>query len=295
MIQPAAILQSLLGSAFMLLVITAAFAHHDNNYFQGVNYLQTTSVSLNSFTSMQSLRKIKANGADSVALIAFMQQDTPASSRIQPSNAVTDRQLTQAIADFNEAIMANPEASEIFYQRGLAYAAQKNYHYAVEDFNQALMLSPQNADVIYQKALAYANLGQPVEAIESLNLTLRLNPTHAAAFYQRGRAYYEQSNYTQAMQDFNQALSLKPDDQIRAWSLYYRGLTFTHRGEHQEPSAGILRQLEKPVDDCRHSPHRTDNVAEGGRELFRGREAVGRILGKTAIDNLRQPPGNAGS
>lgn len=99
MTHPAAIFNSLLGSACMFLVITGAFAHHDSVYFQGVNYLQTASVSLNSFTSMQSLRKIKDNGADTVALIAFMQQDKPASSRIQPSNAVNDRQLTQAIAD----------------------------------------------------------------------------------------------------------------------------------------------------------------------------------------------------
>ncbi len=97
-----ATIQMLISSACMLLSLSGVYAHHDASNFQGVNYLQTTTVSLNSFASMQSLHKIKDNGADTVALIAFMQQDKPASSRIQPSNAVTDDQLTQAIADAHD-------------------------------------------------------------------------------------------------------------------------------------------------------------------------------------------------
>ena len=65
----------------------------------------------------------------------------------------------QAIADFNEAIVLTPDSPEIFYQRGLAFARQKNYQYAIEDYNQALLLRPQDSEIIYQKAMAYAGVG----------------------------------------------------------------------------------------------------------------------------------------
>lgn len=74
-------------------------ADHGSMYYQGVNYLQSSSVSLNSFTSMQSLRRIKKNGANTIAIIAFMQQPTSTSSIVRVSSAVTDNQLIQAIVD----------------------------------------------------------------------------------------------------------------------------------------------------------------------------------------------------
>lgn len=74
-------------------------ADHGGMYYQGVNYLQTESVSHNSFTGMQSLRRIKKNGANAIAIIAFMQQEKASASSIMASPAVTDHQLIQAIVD----------------------------------------------------------------------------------------------------------------------------------------------------------------------------------------------------
>ena len=90
--------------AIFMMLATASMGHavYHENYFQGVNYLQTVEVSLNSFTSMQSLRRIKANGADTVALIGFMHQDAADSIEMKHSTAVTDKQLIQAIADAHD-------------------------------------------------------------------------------------------------------------------------------------------------------------------------------------------------
>lgn len=83
-------------------ILSLAQASYQNDYFQGVNYLQTAEVSLNSFSSMQSLRAIKDNGANTVALIVFMQQNASGSSEIRHSSAVTDKQIVQAITDAHD-------------------------------------------------------------------------------------------------------------------------------------------------------------------------------------------------
>ena len=67
--------------------------------------------------------------------------------------------VVQAIADFNEAIVLNPESHELFFERGQAYAKQRNFQYAIEDYNQALLLSPQNPEVVFKKAVAFGELG----------------------------------------------------------------------------------------------------------------------------------------
>ena len=82
--------------------LSIAQASYQYEYFQGVNYLQTTEVSLNSFSSMQSLRTIKDKGANTVALIVFMQQEAPDSSELKHSLAVTDQQIVQAITDAHD-------------------------------------------------------------------------------------------------------------------------------------------------------------------------------------------------
>jgi len=135
--------------------MTASCSHFGGVYYQGVNYLQTPTVSLNSFTSMQSLGKIKDNGANTVALIVFLQQDDPTTTRIMPSSAVTDDQLKHAIADAHDlglkvvlkpqVLVTNSWAGEINpgtheawhkwygnYQRLILHYAEIAQHYNVE-------------------------------------------------------------------------------------------------------------------------------------------------------------------
>ncbi|NOY66639.1 MAG: hypothetical protein GXP13_04420 [Gammaproteobacteria bacterium] len=86
----------------MFMPVMVSHANIADDYYQGVNYLQTPNVSLKSFTSMQSLRKIKEAGANTVALVVFLQQDSATSKYLKPSSAVTEHQLIQAIADAHD-------------------------------------------------------------------------------------------------------------------------------------------------------------------------------------------------
>lgn len=102
----------LIGISLMSWQIPVAWASYHGEAFKGVNYLQTVEVSLNSFSSMQSLRKIKKNGADTVALIVFMHQKSVESTEINHSRAVTDGQLIQAITDAQDIglrVMLKPQ------------------------------------------------------------------------------------------------------------------------------------------------------------------------------------------
>lgn len=64
---------------------------------QGVNLLQSRTVSFEDPATGQSFRKLRELGANTVAVVVFLEQDTPNSTQIRQSPAVSDAQLRAAI------------------------------------------------------------------------------------------------------------------------------------------------------------------------------------------------------
>src|SRR5215217_5133218 len=54
-------------------------------------------------------------------------------------------ELAKAIADYDEAIKADPQQSAAYNNRGIAYAAASNYDKALADYDEAVRLKPDYA------------------------------------------------------------------------------------------------------------------------------------------------------
>src|SRR5687767_9213620 len=60
----------------------------------------------------------------------------------------------EAIAAYDRAIKASPEASEAYNNRGLAYHKLGQVGNAVKDYDQAVKLNPQFTDALYNRGNA---------------------------------------------------------------------------------------------------------------------------------------------
>jgi len=64
----------------------------------------------------------------------------------------------QLIADFTQAIKANPKDPDLYVKRGLCYKKQHNYVQAIADYTQAIEIDPKFADAYRRRGSSYYNL-----------------------------------------------------------------------------------------------------------------------------------------
>ncbi len=133
----------------------------------------------------------------------------------------------EAIANFNEVIRLNPNFTQAYVYRGLAYKRLGMTEKAIDDYTQALRLSVNNrndqASIYYNRGLAYSDLRKPQEAVDDFSKAIQLNPKDADAYYRRGFILSEKSEIQQAIADFSKAIALNPS-YLSAYA--QRGLTF---------------------------------------------------------------------
>jgi phosphate/phosphite/phosphonate ABC transporter binding protein len=117
----------------------------------------------------------------------------------------------EAIADFTEAIRADPNHVASYQGRGLAYYALGQYDQATEDHTEAIRLDADSAVAYAHRGAAYLELGQYEESISDCTEAIRLDPDLAIAYCARGGAYLQLGSYDEAMSDCSEALRLDPN------------------------------------------------------------------------------------
>jgi eukaryotic-like serine/threonine-protein kinase len=134
-----------------------------------------------------------------------------------------------------------PYHAEAYYLRGLAHARTGQWPEAIDDFNQAIVCQPDHAEAHYQRGLGHVWNCRSAQAIEEFSRTLRLRPEHADAYAQRGRAYAVLRQWDNAAADYSRALEGKPND----WELWYgRGKAHARSGRWQQAIDDFSRDLE---------------------------------------------------
>ncbi len=116
-----------------------------------------------------------------------------------------------AIADYDEAIKLKHGFAEAYVNRGVAKGELKQYEAAIADFNKAIELSPGDAESYNNRGNAKTDLKQYEAAIADYDQAIKLNPDHAKAYYNRGNVKRHLKQYGAAHADYDQAIELKPD------------------------------------------------------------------------------------
>ncbi len=92
----------------------------------------------------------------------------PNPTQLLNSNAQSD------MAKYDEAIRQHPDNTEVYFDRGNARLAQKDFQGAITDYTEIIRLEPNNPKVYANRGLARKNLGDKQGAIADLEVAMKL-------------------------------------------------------------------------------------------------------------------------
>jgi tetratricopeptide (TPR) repeat protein len=134
----------------------------------------------------------------------------PDSSSLYYNRGAAYRKLnnfTQAIVDYNKAILLRPKFLEAIIARGVAKGYLNDRDGALKDFQLAI-----KTDSTY--AIAYNNYGSIIEdsdipgAIDYYSKAIHFNKNYTTAYFARGKLYAKLSKKEEACRDYKRAESL---------------------------------------------------------------------------------------
>jgi tetratricopeptide (TPR) repeat protein len=115
-----------------------------------------------------------------------------------------------ALGDYNDAIRLNPNAAEVFNNRGTVWAAKLEFDKAIADYNEAVRLDPRCTVAYFNRGIARTAKQEYDKAITDFNEAIRLDPKYVSAYDGRGIAWVAKREYDRAIADFNEAIRLDP-------------------------------------------------------------------------------------
>ena len=177
-----------------------------------------------------------------------------------PKNAVAYRErgtayyhqkdFTNAIADFTQAIALNPKDTLAYTGRGVSHFKNGNGGDALDDLKHAVRLNPNSAS-IYRHLIDVCFFNEDWDnVISNATQLIRVNPSESAwACETRGEAWQYKSNFDRAIKEFDAAIRLNPN-----WDAPHRerASILEKKGDFD----GVLADLNELV---RLDPHNDQN------------------------------------
>ena len=145
------------------------------------------------------------------------------------ANAYDDRgEYDLAFADYEQAVLINPQDADAFNSRGTTYTAFGNYERAIQDFDQAIKLNPSSPMAFSNRCFAKGVVGQLEQALADCNQALHIRQKNPGAFAARGFVHLRMKHYEAAIADYNAELKIAPGD---PYSLFGRGIAKHLKGD----------------------------------------------------------------
>ena len=120
------------------------------------------------------------------------------------------RDLDRAIADFDDAIKANPNFDVAYYNRGLGIATSATSSARSPTSGTPLRLDPRNAPGVQESRFRLLEQGRRTKGDRRLRAAIKLDSKFAGAYSNRGSSHYDRRDYDRAIADFDHAVRLNP-------------------------------------------------------------------------------------
>jgi tetratricopeptide (TPR) repeat protein len=158
---------------------------------------------------------------------------------------VTSRRLGDfegSVEACSQGLEIDPNDSELYLRRGIAWFHMGLYGIALEDFEDAAGIAYDDPRPELWRGLTLVELDRPLEAINAYASSIRRDRTFMLAYLNRGLAYLLTNEPRKAESDFNQAIRHDPRD-ARAW--FNRGVAQTRQGRFREASHSYEEALKR--------------------------------------------------
>jgi len=191
---------------------------------------------------IRSERRVFSAGADLRLVAGRLESASGADRAIADYDEAIrlDPNFTKAIELRSKALMNKKEwESGSLYNRGVRHIDEGQEDLAIADWSEAISANP-NLDLAFiQRGLAYANICEFDKAIADYSEAIRLNPQRAGYFWIRGDAYVRKIELDRAIADYDEAIRLDPNliqateahARITAWIKNGRAVPKANPGE----------------------------------------------------------------
>jgi tetratricopeptide (TPR) repeat protein len=193
--------------------------------------------------------------------------------------AAANRDIEQAIAEFDTSIGLNPADAQSFNRRGLAYRNKSPGYFeqALADFNMALRLKPDFAQAYLNRGM-WGRSGNPDQTIADFSEAIRLapdSPVGMEARLRRGQVLVNTGDLDRAIADYDAVISRDPDNVL---ALEDRGIAYRRKGDFTRAIADFDTLIRVDLETIATFAEGTAPAASGelGSALFSYDRAVER-------------------
>ncbi|MBS1623533.1 MAG: tetratricopeptide repeat protein [Bacteroidetes bacterium] len=146
------------------------------------------------------------------ALQTCVEQD-PKNSEAYLEIGLLLRQRQDKMADkyLDNAVKANPKATDALYAKGFAQQEQGKYQESIETFKTIIERDYKNEEALYALGVSYMQVDSIPAAYKYFGMAIQMNPKYAEAYYKKGRCAEEMKHLQEAKSLYQDCLNFKPD------------------------------------------------------------------------------------
>jgi tetratricopeptide (TPR) repeat protein len=129
--------------------------------------------------------------------------------------ACGEKKGDEAIAACTRAIESAPKGKAgagLYFNRGIEWAAKKDYDRAIADYSEAIVINPKYREALNNRGNAYRNKRELDRAIEDYEAAIRVDAKRGIYHRNRGNVLMDKRDYEKALASFNEALKLDAND-----------------------------------------------------------------------------------
>ena len=143
---------------------------------------------------------------------------------MQGNDALSNRNYDLAIDFYTKSIENDSRFSRAYNNRGVAHLEDGHAPEAIMDYNQAILLNPQYFDAIFNRAYAYEYMGNVDNALKDVTTLENAFPDSAYVFFYKGLLQTKARTYEAGIDSFQKSLSLDSNNMetyVNLATLYY--------------------------------------------------------------------------
>ena len=115
------------------------------------------------------------------------------------------------VEQLNGMILKDPNNSQLYYERALAYCEAEDFGAAIKDFDKTLELEPDFASAYHDRGICRYQLQMLNEALTDFNKAIELDPNYYEAYFNRALVYDEKGKAKEALEDLNTSIKINPE------------------------------------------------------------------------------------
>ncbi len=155
--------------------------------------------------------------------------------------AYDNKQFSEALQAFQEALRLNPDNVNALYYAGLTSMALEQYGPAQAALEQALKLAPADLDVAFQLGVTFFLQQQYDKAETPFRQVYASQPTYKNLGYYLGFIEYRKQNYREALKFFQ--ANVPSENDFAQLSRFYAGLSLSALGLASQARAQVEEAL----------------------------------------------------